>query len=328
MKRSNGAELNVLMFHGLRRSVPEYSVYAGTSTYLMLDEDFETCVNWCRRNARIVSLADLPRYLTGEATEPGILITFDDGLRSVTDLACPILAKYEASAVVFVTTGWVDGGVEPAVFRVERDLWHTTPAVFSVSRGGLKFTAQVGGRARIAAVLHELWRFCFRHRLAPLSLRPEEFAFDGQPWEPVRDLDDPEGWTPSSWDALRAGVRQGVLEVGSHGVTHIPWTWLTDEQLRNEAEMSLDRLRQQLGVEPNSFSYPHGLASPATRSVAQQVFRWSFTSQARSVRAGRAFADLLPRFHIPSERPVRVASEVRHPLFERVRRKLRSVTSR
>ena len=122
MRSSSSSGLKVLMFHGLVREMPAYAVYPGTRTCLIRQRDFDACIRWCTRTHKVITLRDLPRYLSGEASDPAVLITFDDGLASVIDLAVPVLQKYGVTAVLFVTTGWIDQQVTPALFRLERDL--------------------------------------------------------------------------------------------------------------------------------------------------------------------------------------------------------------
>jgi len=311
--------LTVLMFHGLVRDIPEYSVYRGSRTCLIRQRDFDSCVGWCARNRRIISQQDLPKYLRGEATEPGVLITFDDSLASVVDLAVPVLQKHGATALVFVTTGWVEGKVTPLIFHLERDLWDSPPQRLDVRLGDAEYSVAINGRAGVRAAIAGLWNRCFAARVAPLLLRAEWIRFDGRPWEPDPARQERHVWFPATWSELSQAARDGVLEIGAHGDTHTPWSWLSDDGRRREIAEPRERLRAMIGAEVRACSYPHGMYNDAARGAARQHYEFAFTNVGRPLRDDPA--DLLPRFHVPGERPVLMDAILKYPLAGRVLRK-------
>src|SRR5438128_5688533 len=99
----------VLMLHGLCERMPPYALSAGGRTCLLPVEDFAEVVAWCCRNFDVVRLSELKECLasSGRRARP-LVLTFDDGLASVIDLALPILRQHRVSAAMFVTTGWTD----------------------------------------------------------------------------------------------------------------------------------------------------------------------------------------------------------------------------
>ena len=316
---SVGAPLRVLMFHGVVKNMPPHVIFPGGRSCLIREGDFEACIEWCARTHRIISLADLDRYRRGEATEPGVLITFDDGLASVTELAVPILAQHGATAVVFVTTGWVDGGQAPAIFSLEHDLWERTPKRLTVTTDSETLSLAVGTPGAARAAISAVWDWCFTYRIAPVRLRPDQVCFDGRPWEPQPIGPDRNVWLPATWDELVAGVRSGVLEIAAHGATHTPWSWLSVPDYRTEMGEVRERLETIFGTQVRACSYPHGMHDAAARAAAAKYYDWAFTSEAHQV--GAAPSHELPRYQVPGERPVLMDAIVRYPLAGRVLRK-------
>jgi peptidoglycan/xylan/chitin deacetylase (PgdA/CDA1 family) len=315
-----GAPLNVLMFHGVTDELPAYAVYAGTRTCIIRASDFQRCIAWCRRTHRIVRLADVPAYLRGDANEPGVLITFDDGLASVIDLAVPVLRTYGVTAALFVTTGWIDSAATPAIFRLERDLWEQLPDTLTVCiPGGAEFAAKVATRDRVGAALAGLWAFCFQHRVAPLSLAADWVRFDQRRWQPDPAGEDRHWWFPARWDEIAGAVQDGVLEIGAHGATHTPWSWLSDEGRRREIAEPRERLQPLMGETLPACAYPHGMHDDDARAAAADSYACAFTTQG-GVATGQP-ASALPRFHVPSERPVSMNLILRYPLAGRIVRK-------
>jgi peptidoglycan/xylan/chitin deacetylase (PgdA/CDA1 family) len=73
--------------------------------------DFERQVRWVAERGLAVSLADLRAFLRGERRLPegAVLLTADDGARSVLSVAAPILREHGVPMVAFLTTGALDG---------------------------------------------------------------------------------------------------------------------------------------------------------------------------------------------------------------------------
>jgi hypothetical protein len=44
----------------------------------------------------------------------------------------------------------------------------------------------------------------------------------------------PEYWKPASWETLRKACEKGIIEIGGHGKTHTPWSWLNNIELEKE----------------------------------------------------------------------------------------------
>lgn len=122
------AGVPVLMFHGLCEQVPAYAQFPGGRTCLLQVEAFANLIAWCSQNFDILTLAELESYLAGKCRRlRPLILTFDDGLASVLDLALPILRSHRAPAVVFVTTAWTEAGSTPPIFALERFVWENLP---------------------------------------------------------------------------------------------------------------------------------------------------------------------------------------------------------
>lgn len=71
---------------------------------------FETHLQYFTERYQPVGGGELTAFLAGRATleRPGLLLTFDDGLRSHHDVVAPLLEKYGLTGWFFVPTGFVD----------------------------------------------------------------------------------------------------------------------------------------------------------------------------------------------------------------------------
>ena len=70
-------------------------------------EDFDAQIRWLTEQGRVVSLGDVEAFVNGGKPLPdgSVLITIDDGFLSTYQYALPVLQKYRAPSVTFVTVG-------------------------------------------------------------------------------------------------------------------------------------------------------------------------------------------------------------------------------
>lgn len=108
----------VLTYHKLSRN--------GTPDAMTVREtDFEAQMRYLRENGyRVISLDDLFEFLQFRRQVPArsVVITFDDGWRSVYDIAWPILKKYGYPATLFVYTDLIVGSRETLSWEQVREL--------------------------------------------------------------------------------------------------------------------------------------------------------------------------------------------------------------
>ncbi|MGE0039635.1 MAG: polysaccharide deacetylase family protein [Vicinamibacterales bacterium] len=99
----------VLCYHGVRR---DDSVRMAFETIHVTAATLDAHCRVLARDCDPISLDDWRRYARGESELPArpVLVTFDDGYRSVLTEAVPVLERHGVPAVVFVATGAVARG--------------------------------------------------------------------------------------------------------------------------------------------------------------------------------------------------------------------------
>jgi peptidoglycan/xylan/chitin deacetylase (PgdA/CDA1 family) len=85
--------------------------------------DFEAQVRCLAEEGAVISLAHLEAWIAGETqlAAPAVLVTIDDGFRSLYSEILPVLRHYAIPAVAYVTPGLLDRHAESSN-RVELDL--------------------------------------------------------------------------------------------------------------------------------------------------------------------------------------------------------------
>jgi len=205
----------------------------------------------------VLDALDDPRRLPGRA----VLVTFDDGYRSVLDHALPILERHGIPAAVFVTT--------QAVFE-SRHFW------FDV-------LARREGEAavdRAKALPYPEWQ----------ALR-----------DPISTAAAPdETHRPMTRDELAELAASPLIEIGGHTERHPVLAMAPLEEQRREICGCRATLQQALAKSIASFAYPFGQLAdhyqPETTSIVREAgFDVAFTTQPSFVTAAGNFYEV-PRF--------------------------------
>jgi len=80
--------------------------------------DFDAQMAWVAKNGLALTLEEIEAYLAGDpdTRREGVLVTIDDGFKSLLTAAVPVLARHRIPAVAFIPVGKVGGdedGSEP-----------------------------------------------------------------------------------------------------------------------------------------------------------------------------------------------------------------------
>jgi peptidoglycan/xylan/chitin deacetylase (PgdA/CDA1 family) len=310
----------VLMFHGLCERTPEFARFTGGRTCLLEVRAFERIVDELSKTYRILRPEELESIGRSNDGRPPLLLTFDDALASVIDLACPILKRRGLSAIVFVTVDWVENKKTPDIFLLEKAVWERLPVTVEISMSSFSFRSEVGRTEDAGKFFSELWNRLHAARVPPLSLAASNIQFNGNKWQRDDTAEDRQFWFPASWEELRNAAREGTLEIGSHMLTHNPLGWMSEEDQRCQLEGSKGVLERNTEAPVLSCSYPHGIMNELTVTLAEKNYRWGFTN--RPGRIGkRTRRGLAPRYHVPGESPFGILDTLRWgPTLSRIKR--------
>ena len=136
------------------------------------------------------SFRSMPEFLAGDASgSRDVVITFDDGGRSILDCALPVLREFSAPATMFVIAGFV------------------------------------GCRGRTMEFL--------------------------------------------TWDDIHE-IRAEGIDVGSHGLGHLPLTGSDADEVRREV-FGAAELFERHGISPRTFAYPYGRRSDTAKDVVREA---------------------------------------------------------
>jgi peptidoglycan/xylan/chitin deacetylase (PgdA/CDA1 family) len=210
-------------------------------------ERFGQHLDHIRRMAVVVSLEEALDGIHGRGTLPrrAVLLTFDDGHRSVLEVGLPMLRERGLPAVVFVVAGIVDS---------DRPFWWTE-VIDLATRGG-----SVTGM----------------HALEPPDLvRAFKSVADERRLEAIEELrrtaKGSTAPTPQlTTEDLRTMESAGIA-IGNHTWSHASLSRCAEAVCVREIESSHEMLSKALGHPPSSFAYPFGDRDTRAASLLREL---------------------------------------------------------
>lgn len=221
--------------------------------------NFERQIIWLKKNYNIVSIKDLVKHITGEKMLSGNItaITFDGGYIGNYAYAFPVLKQYDCPATIYVITDPLDGKLP----------WHRKLMyLFSMADcqsltfsygNGKKFHMNMKTKYEKKLAREYIYKECLkmneeeRNRIMESLSEKMKLALAGLTQKVFL-----------SWDQVREMRRSGLIDIGSHTLSHPRLTGISLNEARREILLSKQRIEDELGENIDSFCYPDGLFSP------------------------------------------------------------------
>ena len=192
---------------------------------------------------------------------PYLCFTFDDGFRDNLTMAFPVFEKYHVPFTIYVATDFPDGKAFVWWYWLEELLmsnnkltltdgteYHCeTIAAKNQTFHQIKQQIRDNGQHNTRALLEKLFGETYMKELHSLSTAPV-----------------------LSWDDIRQLQTSGLCTIGSHGISHTSFTQMNNETLRNELQLSRERIEAQTGSKIYHLAYPYGDMDPRVAKEAKQ----------------------------------------------------------
>lgn len=189
---------------------------------------FKRHIDYLRKHYNLIQLDDLVESIAkGTTLKDGVVITFDDGYKSIYSDIFPLLKRYKIPVTVFLVSDIVGTG---------KEIWTDT--------------------------LRNL-----RKNSSNNSHIPDVEYFkcipDREKNRRIQELVASYKYTPSqrsmlSWNEAQEMLGSGLVSFGSHSKTHPCLTMMDAEEAKVEILDSKRELESHLNVESKHFSYPNG----------------------------------------------------------------------
>jgi glycosyltransferase involved in cell wall biosynthesis/peptidoglycan/xylan/chitin deacetylase (PgdA/CDA1 family)/SAM-dependent methyltransferase len=308
------ATASILLYHRITEAMSDPWSLCVTSNHFA--EHLETL----RRYTRIIKLAELVSGLeNGALPERSVVITFDDGYADNLHNAKQVLERYDASATVFITTGYIGRG---------REFWWDTleklflvpgrlPESLHLTINGCIFQWELGEAAYYdptafwsnrrwqaendpPTLRHELYRILWE-QLAPMADRERRRVLDELlAWAGVDPLVR-STHRSLSVDEICALASTEIVDIGAHSVTHPMLAALPVALQRDEVRRSKVDLEEILGRPVSWFAYPFGSRGTYTEESVGLVRQTGFAAACSGLPGSvelRTDRFQLPRMHV------------------------------
>lgn len=250
----------ILTYHGVLAAGRAHDEYLSRNC---VDQDaFRAQMTFLARHYTCLSLAQLVEGLATGASLPNraAAVTFDDGFWNNYRYAFPVLQDVGVPATVFVATGHIGKGC--LMLWTEQVAWllHAAPAslqAVSVAERdvAVDLTSLAARRDSSRRLLKVL-------KATPVPQRDAAIAR-------LRNLVDASGPPPPdedryafmTWDQAREMAHSGLVDIGSHTVSHLLLSTGTRERRRQELADSKRHVEEALGRPCRLFAYPNGTAA-------------------------------------------------------------------
>ncbi len=213
------------------------------------------------------------------------VLTFDDGYRDNYDVLLPELARWRIPALIYLTTGFID--------RTAPMWWYGIDALLE-THGAVTFNgeesddfATLNDRI-IATDTNDLPRL--------LGVVEKRYGVDFRDFTDAHSMD---------WRMVRELAESGLIEIGSHGISHMPLARLSAAAVKQEMQVSTARIAKHTGGAVDHFAFPYGdRASVGLREVTAARdcgFATAATSIPGLVRSNRIDRHALRRIVLGGE---------------------------
>jgi len=240
---------------------------------------------------RPLQLQQLAKALcTGDLPHRAVVVTFDDGYADNLYNAKPLLERYTIPATLFVATGSVECGREFWWDELERLFLQpgALPEMLYLKVNGRSYQWVLGDAAHYSEADcwgHRGWNMgqedtpSARQHLHRALYRLLHSSPEGErrkvleeltAWAGTESVSRPTHRTLSRNEVVRM-AEGGLVEVGSHTVTHPLLATIPLTAQRNEIQRSKASLEELLGRPVTSFSYPHGSYTSETAAFVREA---------------------------------------------------------
>ena len=237
---------------------------------------FEAQMRFLRENYRVASLDEACRELHGGAeSEPGVVITFDDGYRSAYTVAFPILQKYRLPATIYLTVESVETGQVAWYDRVflamavapsgELQLDLQVPWRFQLNSPEDRLRAALEAVALLRTLPNSQRRRCCALLENKIGLPQNKLSSRVLTWEEIHTM------------------HQAGIAFGSHTLTHPVVSQLASQELEQELGASKCLLERKLETPVLDFAFPFGKASDCSPEALEMLSRCGYRSAVTTV---------------------------------------------
>ena len=208
---------------------------------------------YLRRHFRVVPLLHIAEQVASKRAldRYAVALTIDDGRRNCYEFLFPLLKEFDFPATLFVVSSFMRG-----------EDWIWTDKVLWLGEQSRRPEELVPGK------LEPVFKSLNRMRPEARNAQIEAMAASAEISIPQRP---PPKYVPCSWSELRVMADSGLMDIGSHTVTHPTLSSITDEESWWELTESRRQIEEGIGRTVRSFCFPNGMPGDYRPSQVRQL---------------------------------------------------------
>jgi len=216
---------------------------------------------YLRRYFHVVPLHHIVDQLTSSQgfDSNTVAITIDDGRRNCYEFLFPLLREFDFPATFFVVSSFISG---QAWIWTDKVLWLSEQQSRAGGRMCRTYEELAPGN------LDSLFRTLSRMRPEVRNEQVETMVAKAGISLPAPP---PAKYAPCSWAELREMSDSGLVEIGSHTVTHPSLSSITDDECWRELTESRRQIEEGVGRKVRSFCFPNGMPRDYRPSQVRQL---------------------------------------------------------
>jgi len=240
-------------------------------------EEFHTLLQYLSKHFAVLPLETLLARATRSDAErsTALALSFDDGLRNHRSVVYPVLTDLNLPATFYVCPGLI--GRTKTTWTWE--MWCRIPWLSDAHRSAICAPDWIATPSRVEILLQWMKTLTLERRRfieQEIRLRTPEFNFTDAQLSLFELM---------SWEEL-AELDAGLINIGSHTMTHCDLPPLNPEELAVEIEGSRVELESRLQRPVRDFCYPDGLYNEAVVRAVAKVYQSGVTAICGSIRPG------------------------------------------
>lgn len=240
-------------------------------------EQFHNLLQYLSKHFAVLPLETLLARARRRDTERSIALalSFDDGLRNHKSVVYPVLTDLNLPATLYVCPGLI--GRTKTTWTWE--MWCRIPWLSDAHRRAISAPDRITASSGVEILLQWMKTLTLERRKVieqEIRLRTPEFNFTDAQLSLFELM---------SWEEL-AELDSGLINIGSHTMTHCDLPPLTPDELSMEIEDSRVELESRLHRPVRDFCYPDGHYNEAVVRAVATVYQSGVTSVCGGIRAG------------------------------------------
>lgn len=256
---------------------------------------FERIIRVLTQTYKVVCLEDfLQNDIQDSEDKKLVTVLFDDGYKDNIKYAAPILEKYRCPASFYIVTDCINKNIPTWTYLLDHALQQTKLSYLNIDDDQAP---------------EDLKRIAFSDRAMVKKIKPWMKKLSNIPrvrvlnsiMDQCRDVSLPQN-KMMNWEDIHQ-LNQSGFHIGSHSHTHPMLAALEDEaEILDELKISAEAIKEKIGKEPLTISYPIGsFDKRVIRLAGQAGYKWGLAVEQKFYRHGLDDIMAIPRVELYQE---------------------------